>query len=304
MLLAVCPNLAVDRILQVENFEASKVQRTRFVIVQPGGKGSNVARVFHQLGGEVAVVGFVGRRNGSSIVEPLRATGIHVDAVTAYEGESRTCTIVCDPQSTSHPTVINEESPEIDPHSAAKLMGRIERWIPRIDAVLTTGSLSRGLPTDFYAEILARARSRGKLTAIDATGQVLREGLLVRPLFMKPNAEEFRQFIDGQTVSMLARHTAITFGKAGAALIHNGNCIYGSPPRVNDINPIGAGDAFVAGYLKCLLDGGHAEDCFRWAMAAAASDAATLRPGFIDYTDFQSLAAKALPVFGSNRVKT
>jgi len=296
----VCPNLAVDRILQVENFELGKVQRSRSVLVQPGGKGSNVARVFHQLGGQVVLVGFVGRRNGSSIVEPLRMTGILVDTVPAYEGDSRTCTIVCDPRSKLHPTVINEESPEIEPDSAARLMGRIEKWIPRINAVLTTGSLSRGLPTDFHAEILARARARGKLTAIDATGRVLREGSLARPLFMKPNAEEFRQFINGQTVSMLARHTAITFGKAGAALIHNGSCIYASPPRISDVNAIGAGDAFVAGYLKCLLDGGRAEDCFRWAMAAAACDAATLRPGFIDYTDFQLLASKALTTSGSN----
>ena len=304
MLLVVCPNLAVDRILQVENFEPNKVQRSRSVLAQPGGKGSNVARVFHQLGGQAALVGFVGRRNGLSIVEPLRTIGIHVDAITAYEGESRTCTIVCDPRSAFHPTVINEESPEIEPDSAAKLMGKVAKWIPRTNAVLTTGSLSRGLPPDFYAEILARARSHGKLTAIDATGYVLREGLLARPLFMKPNAEEFRQLINRQTVSMLARHTTITFGKAGAALIHNGDCIYAPPPRISDINPIGAGDAFVAGYLKCLLDGGHARDCFRWAMAAAACDAATLRPGFIDYTDFQSLASKGLTFFGSNRAKT
>ena len=303
MLLVVCPNLALDRILQVENFGANQVQRSGSALVQPGGKGSNVARVFHELGGQVALVGFVGRRNGSSIVEPLRIIGVHVDTVPAYE-ESRTCTIVCDPRSALHPTVINEESPEIEPHSAAKLMGKIEKWIPRTNAVLTTGSLSRGLTPAFYAEVLARARSRGKLTAIDATGQVLREGLLARPSFMKPNGEEFRQFINRQSVSMLANHTAITFGKAGAALIHNGDCIYASPPRISDVNPIGAGDAFVAGYLKCLLEGGHAEECFRWAMAAAACDAATLRPGFIDYTDFQSLASKDLPVFGSNRAKT
>jgi tagatose 6-phosphate kinase len=293
MLLVVCPNLAVDRILQVEHFRANQVQRSRSVLVQPGGKGANVARVFRQLGGDVVLVGFVGRSNGSSIVEPLRSMGVNVDATTAYEGSSRTCTIICDPQSFSHPTVINEESPEIEPESAAKLLAKIDKWIPRVDAVLATGSLSRGLPVDFYANILVRARAKQKWTAIDATGPVLRAAMLAQPIFMKPNVEEFRQFAGGESVSMLASHTAITFGGAGAAVLHDGSCIYAAPPRLGHTNPIGAGDAFVAGYLTCLLDGAPTTTCLQWAMAAAATDVETLRPGFIDYAVFQLLLSRS-----------
>jgi 1-phosphofructokinase family hexose kinase len=292
MLLVVCPNLAVDRILQVPNFEATKVQRSRSVLVQPGGKGSNVARVFRQLGGDVVLIGFVGRKNGSWIVKTLRSSGIYVDTVTAYAGESRTCTIICDPTSQTHPTVINEESSQIEPGSAARLLAKVEKWIPRVDAVLATGSLSQGLPSDFYAQILDRARSRGRLTAIDAAGQVLRVGALARPVFMKPNLEEFHEFAGGQALSMLAPHTAITLGEKGAVLIYGGKCIYAAPPRIEKNNPIGAGDAFAAGYLKCLLDRGRAEDCLRWAMAAGISDAATVRPGFIDYDAFRIVLRK------------
>src|SRR5438045_1357300 len=115
MLLVVCPNLAIDRILVVDNFQQSKVQRSRSVCIQPGGKGSNVARVYRQLGGEVVLAGFVGRHDGDSITEPLRRMGVHVDAVNGYEGETRACTIVCDLQAGTHPTVINEESAEIEP---------------------------------------------------------------------------------------------------------------------------------------------------------------------------------------------
>src|SRR5437870_3054110 len=219
MLLVVCPKLSLDRILEVPDFKATKVQRSRSVILQPGGKGSNVARVFHQLGGKVVLTGFVGRHNGRWVVNALRQAGVDVDAVTAYSGDTRTCTIICDPTSETHPTVINEESPEIEPGAASRLLAKIEKWIPRVNAVLTTGSLSQGLPSDFYAEILDRSKSRGKLTAIDAAGQVLRTGMLARPVFMKPNLEEFREFADAQTISMLAPHTAVTFGEAGAVLI-------------------------------------------------------------------------------------
>jgi tagatose 6-phosphate kinase len=212
--------------------------------------------------------------------------------VKAYGSASRTCTIICDPASETHPTVINEESPEIEPDSAAKLLAKIEKWIPRVRAVLATGSLPRGLQTDFYAQVLDRARSRGKLTAIDAAGRPLIEGLLARPFFMKPNLEEFRQFAAGQTLRMLAPQTALTFGRAGAALIYDGHCVYARPPRVEQINPIGAGDAFAAGYLKCLLDRGGPEDCLRWGVAAGACDAATLSPGFINYDSFRLMLSK------------
>jgi tagatose 6-phosphate kinase len=298
MLLVVCPNLAVDRILEVDNFQPSQVQRSRSVVVQPGGKGSNVARVFRQLGGEVVLIGFVGRSNRRWITEPLRRSGIHVVAVTAYESDSRTCTIVCDPQSKSHPTVINEESPQVEPGSAAKLLAQVERWIPDVEGVLTTGSLSLGLPDDFYADILERARSQGKITAIDAAGPALHLGLLSRPVFMKPNAEEFFRLTagpPGSSLFMLAPHTAVTFGRAGALLIHEGRCLYALPPRVSDTNPIGAGDAFAAGYLKCLLDGRSAAHCLRFAMAAAASDAATLRPGLVDPATVAVLASEVEP---------
>jgi tagatose 6-phosphate kinase len=293
MLLVVCPNLALDRILHVPDFEATRVQRSRSVFIQPGGKGSNVARVFRQLGGQVVLVGFVGTENGAWIVKTLRESAVYVDAVRAHGAASRTCTIICDPASGTHPTVINEESPEIERGSAAKLLAKVEKWIPRVRAVLATGSLPRGLESDFYAQVLDRARSNGKLTAIDAAGRPLKEGLLARPFFMKPNLEEFRQFAAGQTLCMLAPQTALTFGPAGAALIYDGRCIYARPPRVEKINPIGAGDAFAAGYLKCLLDRGRPEDCLRWGVAAAACDAATFRPGFIDPDSFRLMLSMA-----------
>src|SRR5262249_15960487 len=148
---------------------------------------------YRQLGGKVVLLGFVGRANAESIRQPLQRFGIHVDVVPAYSGESRTCTIVCDPASTSHPTVINEETPQIDRGARSKLLAKVLRWVPKVDAVLTTGSLSSGLPDDFYAQILDFGRRRGKVTAIDATGAALRSGLLGRPTFMKPNREELFQ---------------------------------------------------------------------------------------------------------------
>ena len=292
MLLVVCPNLAIDRILQVDNFQISKVQRSRSVLTQPGGKGSNVARVFRQLGGDVVLVGFVGKANAASVRDPLHRFGIHADLVIGYAAETRTCTIVCDPQISSHATVINEESPAVEKNAIAGFQEKIWRWIPRVDGVLATGSLSTGLPHDFYAHVLDRARAQGKITAIDAAGDALRMGLLAHPTFMKPNTEEFFQLVrtrKSPSVIPLPPHTVLTLGKAGAVLIHEGSFLYAPPPRVFHTNPIGAGDAFVAAYLHGLLRRRAAADCLRLALAAAASDVATLLPGSLDISQLPSL---------------
>src|SRR5262249_53290510 len=175
---------------------------------------------------------------------------------------------------------------------AGRLIRIIERWMPEIDGILTTGSLSTGLAPDFYAAIIDDARTRGKITAIDATGAALRNALAVRPAFIKPNTEEMRQLLSGSSISMLAAHTALTFGKAGASLLVEGKCFYASPPQTYDVNPIGAGDAFAAGYLKMLLQQRPASECLCVAMAAAAADASTLRPGFTDPAEVDLLTRR------------
>jgi 1-phosphofructokinase family hexose kinase len=305
MLLVVSPNLSIDRILEVDGFRSSQVQRARSVLTQPGGKGSNVARVFRQLGGDVAVVGFVGRRNGQWIREPLHGIGIHVDAVEGYDGESRTCTIIRDASSNDHPTVVNEESPRVDEGAIEIMEERIDTWIGRADAVLVTGSLSRGLPEDFYGKIIEKANSRNMITAIDATGSVLRHGLEARAVLVKANLEEISAVLGPLPVEPQALtakiqkarnrvelETIVTMGEAGAVLVAQGQAWCASPPRISKVNPIGAGDAFAAGYLKARLDGSPTVEALRFAVAVAASDAATPEPGWIVPSEVASLVSE------------
>jgi fructose-1-phosphate kinase PfkB-like protein len=156
-LLIVCPNLAVDRILEVPNFRSSAVLRTSNVIVQPGGKGSNVARVYRQLGGEVLLAGVVGRENSDVVSNPLIAAGVHVDLLQGYSGLTRTCTVIVDSASHNHPTVINEESGPVDFDIEDRLLEIVDKWIPESSALLVTGSLPRGFRSDFYRRVFERA---------------------------------------------------------------------------------------------------------------------------------------------------
>jgi tagatose 6-phosphate kinase len=174
------------------------------------------------------------------------------------------------------------------------LIAAVERHLPNASAVLVTGSLSRGLPVNFYRRILELANTRRIYAAIDATGPVLQEGLRGRPALLKSNIEEISSAIGpiGQEpreiADSLKRHrdalpanTVVTLGEKGAVLVCGSTAWYAVPPKISHANPIGAGDAFAAAFIKGHLEGRTAEDTLRFATAAAVSDAFTMEPGKI-----------------------
>src|SRR5215472_14497762 len=190
MLLVVSPNLAVDRILELEQLRVGEVQRSHTLMTQPGGKGSNVSRVFRQLGGNVTLLGFAGRWNSAWIREPLLSIGVHVEAIDGYDNETRVCTTILETGSPRHPTVINEESRPIEPRAVEALEARFDQLLDTARMVLVTGSLSKGLPADFYAGLIRKAADKAIPTAIDATGSVMRHGLNDKPAMAKANQNE------------------------------------------------------------------------------------------------------------------
>jgi 1-phosphofructokinase family hexose kinase len=305
MLLVVSPNLAMDRIVELEELRVGEVQRTRTIITQPGGKGSNVARVFRQLGGEVTLLGFTGRRNSTWVSDPLRSIGIHVEAIDGYEGETRVCTTILERLSNRHPTVINEESRPVEFQALEALYKRLDELLDTAGLVLTTGSVPQGVPLDFHANVIRRASGRGIFTAIDATGSALRQGIEARPALAKGNLDEMATVLgplgsDVRSVSAvihrrrneLASQTVVTLGENGAVLLCDGSICHAAPPGLSHINPIGAGDSFAAGYLKGRMDRIPPQAALKFATAVAASDAITPEPGLIDPAEIPSLLAK------------
>jgi 1-phosphofructokinase family hexose kinase len=311
MLLVVSPNLAIDRILEVEELHVGEVQRSRKVITQPGGKGSNVARVFRQLGGEVTLLGFAGRQNSERIREPLRSMGIQVDAIDGHDGERRVCTIILEKTSQRHPTVINEESRPIDPQAIREFEARFDQVLGSAQFVFFTGSLAQGLPMESYARLIRKAAGKGIRTAIDATGAVLRRGLEAGPTLAKANLEELSSALGSlgrepseishtlrSSSDHLATQTIVTLGERGAVFVSGETAWHVTPPRLSHVNPIGTGDSFAAAYLKAIMAGEAVDDALRFATAVAASDAATVEPGLIIPGEIPSLVSStsAVPV--------
>ncbi|CAN5266002.1 sugar kinase [soil metagenome] len=66
------------------------------------------------------------------------------------------------------------------------------------------------------------------------------------------------------------RHAVVKRGPRGAVAVVDGEAVQADAVEVTVVDPVGAGDAFVAGYLRGVLDGEGARGCLRLAALVGA----------------------------------
>jgi tagatose 6-phosphate kinase len=310
--LCVCLNAAVDTTYLVDRLHAGGTTRVLERTAVPGGKGINVARVLDALGHEPVVTGFAGGAAGEAIEAGLRERGIETAFMTV-PGESRTCLAVLE-QRTGAVSELLEGGLDVPGDAAAAFLGHAEALARRADAVVVSGSLPAGLPADYYARVLTRLRLVTELLVLDTSGAPLRHGMAGRPDVIKPNRDELRELLpeapgDADAMAEHARarligpvlgegaRVLLTLGADGAALASAGGVLRVEAPAVAAVNPVGAGDATVAGYVAAVLEGD--DDAGALARAVAAGAASTLHPvaGAVTPTDIDRLLPHvAVPV--------
>ncbi len=181
-------NAALDVTYDVEAFVPHATHRVLEVRAQAGGKGVNVARVLRQLGQDVVVTGLAGGHTGTLIRADLAASGLP-DALVPISGESRrTLTVVS--QRDGGATLLNEPGPRVREGEWAGFLTRFDHLLAAAQAVVLSGSLPVGVPTNAYAELVQAAHDHGLPALVDAEGEALHAALVAAPDVVKPNAAE------------------------------------------------------------------------------------------------------------------
>jgi len=279
-------NPALDRELTVPAFTFDKVVRASTVRVDCGGKGFNVSRALAALGVESIALGFVGGATGERLTVGLAELGIHTD-FAQVAGETRTnISIVTEDH--AHYLKVNDPGPTITTAEQTALLQKIRALAQPGDWWVLAGSLPPGVPTTFYAEVIRLVQSAGAQAVLDTSGEPLRAGCAARPFLVKPNAaeaseltgtrvtspEEAREAI-GKIHPLGVQNVVISLGRAGALYSDGKNIWQAKPPAVDERNPIGAGDALVAGLVWGLSHDYSGPEVLRWGVACGAA-AATL----------------------------
>ena len=284
MIYTVTLNPALDLELTVAAIELDCVLRASTTQVDAGGKGFNVSRALAALGVPSIALGFVGGRTGEHLKARLEQLGISTDFVHV-SGETRTnLSVVTEPA--SHYLKVNQAGPTIQPEEQDAMVGKVRQRARAGEAWIFSGNLPPGIPADIYAQLIALVRSSGGKAILDTSGHALHLGARAGPFLVKPNALEASQ-LTGHEVGnpSQARQAAakmhawgialvlISLGSAGAVLSDGRQAWWGQPPRIAERNPIGAGDAALAGCVYALEQGAPAAEALRWSVACGAAAA-------------------------------
>lgn len=286
MIYTLTPNPAVDRELTVPAMEFDSVLRATKSRVDFGGKGFNVSRLLKGMDASSIAVGFLAGNAGELLQNGLKSLGIGADFVWV-PGETRTNVSIVT-QSHDHYIKVNEKGPLVDAAKQQELLDKIDSLAKRERGEwwVLAGSMPLGVADDFYARVVNVLNKHEAQAILDTTGESLRLGCGEKPFLVKPNAEEAHA-LTGLPMNtpveiaagaeairkMGAQNVVVSMGKAGALLQTVEGTWLTHSPKIQEKNPIGAGDSMVGGLVWALSQGIPLKEALGWGVASGAATA-------------------------------
>lgn len=277
-------NPAIDRELTIKEVQFDAVLSAVHSQVDFGGKGFNVSRLLRSMDVSSTALGFVGGHAGEQLREGLHALGIATDFVS-IPGETRTNISIVTEQH-DHYLKVNEKGPWVDEAKQQELLEKVAALAKAGDWWVLAGSVPPGVPASYYAQIIEILNQHQAVCILDTTGESLRLGCAVKPFLVKPNAEEVNKLTDlpvGTTEqiavaaaalqTMGAQHVVVSLGKDGALLRTANETWLVRSPKIQEKNPIGAGDSMVGGMVWALSQGLSLKEALGWGAASGAATA-------------------------------
>ncbi len=260
MIVTITPNPSVDRTLFVDGWRPGQVMRATARLVEPSGKGVNVAIALHRHGHEAVAVLPVGGTTGAQLVALLTEAGVTYDAV-AVEGEVRTNVTVV--EASGRDSKVNEPGPTLSAVEVDALVVAALRRVGPSDWLVACGSLPPGVLHDFFARLVSEARGIGARVAVDTSGPALARAIDGGPELVKPNAGELADVVGAQLETFAdvvdaaqlvrARGVAqvlVSLGPDGLLHVGPDGVLHGSVGVAEVVSTVGAGDAALAGFLS------------------------------------------------------
>jgi len=286
MIITVTLNPSLDRTIELDRLAQGCVQRVKAARLDPGGKGVNVARALLANGVPTLAVVPVAGVEGDQLVRLLELEGVDV-AVVPVLGHTRSNITIAEADGTV--TKLNEPGASLGADDLDALASNVLAAASPHSWVVLCGSLPPGLRADAYATLTHRFVAAGLRVAVDTSGPALRAAVAVGPELVKPNADELAEAVGRPLCSrsevvaaarelqgLGAQTVLVSLGAEGAILVDQ-DVVVGESPVHEPRSSVGAGDAFLAGFLSGRHHGASSREAFAEALAWGA--AAVQLPG-------------------------
>ena len=284
MIYTITLNPALDKQLTVADIRFNDVLIAERVQFDFGGKGFNVSRMLQKLNQPSKAIGLLGGQTGKTIEAGLQEQGIEVVAIP-ISGETRTNVSIVTPGGSKH-IKVNEKGPTVSEVELELIYDFISENATTGTLWVLAGSIPPGVDVSVYRELTQKIKELGGDVVLDTSGEALRQGVQAHPKLVKPNLFELSQLVGKQiadlqeilenpaiTRSVGAEFVAISVGDKGALLTDGENTTICLPPEIQEANPVGAGDAMVAGLSFALYHGYDLEQALMLGVACGTASA-------------------------------
>jgi len=281
-------NPSLDQHITVDGLVVDGLNRWSRLHRYAGGKGIDVSRAVHEMGGRTVAYGFIGGTIGRAVEILLDEEGVPF-SFTPIHRETRTNFIITDSKS-SQQTRIDSPGPHIAKGEFERFRRKMLRIRPRPGLIVAGGSAPPGIPADVYYTIVKEATTFGVRAILDADSQWLAEGIRAKPYLIKPNVQESEELLGRELpneeaiiravldmVDMGVEIAVISRGQDGLIAATKKEILKAVPPPVKVKSAVGAGDCTIAGLaLKLANEEPLSRAC---RLAVAMGTAAVLTPG-------------------------
>lgn len=287
MIVTVTMNPAIDKTVDIDQLECGGLNRIKHVELDAGGKGINVSKTIHELGGNSIATGFIAGNTGKVIQNVMEEWQIQNDFIEV-SGETRTNTKVF--EKSGELTELNEPGPVVSEADIQALLEKLDGYAAEGTLFVLAGSVPSGVEKDIYGKIIERVHRKGAKVLLDADGELFAKALEAKPDIIKPNRVELEQYAamdyiaSEQELVLIAEKlmkkgigmVVVSMGKRGAIFLKEEYRVKCQGLKVKAHSTVGAGDAMVAGLSYAWDQKMSMEDTVKMCMAVSAGAVTTI----------------------------
>ena len=281
-------NPSLDKSVLVPSLIENQKLRCKEVKSEPGGGGINISRAIKKLGGSSKSIFLAGGYFGAYFSHLFKKKKIDFEAFK-IKNETRESLIVFDELSCKQ-YLLGIEGPVVSKLEWQRILKVVSK-LKKVEFIVASGSLPKGIPSDFYAKLAKISKKIGAKFILDTNGIPLQYAIEEGVYLIKPNLKEMGVLagIDGIDIKTATENAieivkskkceaiVISLGANGAVLVSENYSEHFLAPKVEVKSTVGAGDSMLAGIVLKLSENESLQDAVRYGVASGA--AATLHAG-------------------------
>ena len=302
MILTICPNPSIDCTIELDSLNVGMLNRIDSKVETYSGKALNVAVGVARLNEESFATGFMFDDHGKLFEHVLDKEGVKHKFVYS-KGRARVNYKIIDKRSML--TEINARGEVVQRDKQQELIEYVKEVSPNYDIVVMSGSVPKGVSSEFYGEVLKGIPEKVKVI-VDTEKDNMLSAIKSREIFMaKPNLRELQSFTgytvydlkdmvkaSGKYLDLGVKNVMVSLGSEGAVITDGKESYYCKSASVAVNSTVGAGDCMVAAACVGLQNGVPMHELLRMSVAAGTAAVTTSGTNLFYKDKYKEIYAK------------